>query len=292
MLADALSGLQEAKGGFYAAPEGCLEWEVRKWRLLEEVLRADADVIAMEEVDHYADWFAPRLEQAGYVGTFLKKPNSPCLKFSDLEDGCALFVRTGVARIENVQHVQYTDSNQVAIIAHLVITKSRQSSKEESQQQESGQEKSIVVAVTHLKASKSESGEEVREAQVRELLEALASTRADLGGEVPLFVCADLNAAPKDGKYQARAYPAVFSSPGLDLASAYACPEEPAFTTWKLRPGSEAKHTIDYIFYTPGAAEVTSLWSIPEADVIVDTRLPSFEYPSDHFALAGDFALL
>ena len=288
VLADALSGLQEAKGGFFAAPEGCLEWELRKWRLLEEILRADADVVAMQEVDHYADWFAPRLEEAGYVGAFVKKPNSPCLKFSDLEDGCALFVRPEVARIESVSHLNYSDANQVALIAHLVVTGK---AGDDKGSESGGPEKPIIVAVTHLKASKSESGEEVREAQVRQLVEAVASARENVGDAVPVFICADLNAAPKDGKYAARAYPAVFASPGLSLASAYASPEEPEYTTWKLRPGSEAKHTIDYIFYTPGAAEPTALWSIPPPDVIVDTRLPSFEYPSDHFSLAADFAL-
>lgn len=46
-------------------------------------------------------------------------------------------------------------------------------------------------------------------------------------------------------------------SPLLQLASLYSAPErsgrEPEFTTWKFRPAGEVCHTIDYVWYTPGA---------------------------------------
>jgi hypothetical protein len=84
VLSDALSGANPELGGFTCEKE-CLEWGVRKFRLLEEILRWDCDVIALQEVDHNDDWFAPRLGQAGYCCSFVKKPASPTLRYGSLE---------------------------------------------------------------------------------------------------------------------------------------------------------------------------------------------------------------
>ena len=110
VLADGLSGRDTKLGGFDSAPKECLKWEARRERLLEEVFRHPGpapDVICLEEVDHFDDWFMPQLSKRGYRGFFLKKPKSPCLKTapgSGLEDGCALFCReatVAVARVES-----------------------------------------------------------------------------------------------------------------------------------------------------------------------------------------------
>ncbi|KNC49077.1 nocturnin [Thecamonas trahens ATCC 50062] len=276
VLADGLSGLQEERGGFYAAPEGSLQFETRKWRLLEEVLLADPDVLAMQEVDHFADWFEPMLAKVGYEGVFLKKANSPCLQFCDLEDGVALFVRSSKLRLAAVEQISFPDANQVALLARAELP-------------ESG--RALTLAVTHLKATKSAEGENIREGQAVHLLAKAKAFMQAGAGDAPLVVCADLNAAPHDAKYPAKAWRAMMAA-DLELASAYggrSADSEPAYTTWKLRPGKEAKHTIDYIFYQPAALTVSSTLAIPAEDVVVDVRLPSWEYPSDHFALAADF---
>ena len=36
---------------------------VRRWRLLEEILRTNPDVLAVQEIDHFHDFFAPALTQ-------------------------------------------------------------------------------------------------------------------------------------------------------------------------------------------------------------------------------------
>jgi hypothetical protein len=40
--------------------------DYRKWRLLEEILLVDPDVLAVEEIDHFADFFEPVLASYGY----------------------------------------------------------------------------------------------------------------------------------------------------------------------------------------------------------------------------------
>jgi len=80
---------------------------------------------------------------------------------------------------------------------------------------------------------------------------------------------------------------------GVDLSSAYAdaLKEEPAYTTWKKRPGGTDKHTVDYIFYQQGkGVNLTSYLEIPDESVVnQDTLLPGWEYPSDHFSIFATF---
>lgn len=42
------------------------DWNWRKWRLLEVIVAADADLLVLEEVDHFADFFNHALWALGY----------------------------------------------------------------------------------------------------------------------------------------------------------------------------------------------------------------------------------
>ena len=77
-----------------------------------------------------------------------------------------------------------------------------------------------------------------------------------------------------------RAYPAVgpTSSPVLPLA--------------QVRPGSESKHTIDYIWHTEGDFTTTAVLSLPDEAVMPDSRLPCWQHPSDHLSLVAKLQLL
>ena len=182
VLADGLSGRDTKLGGFDSAPPASLRWEARRERLLEEVFRHPGrvpDVICLEEVDHYSDWFLPRLRERGYRGFFVKKPKSPCLKTapgSGLEDGCALFCREATVAVARVETMNYEASNQVALLATVRVAESS----------------SLVLACTHLVARKTAEGEAARKRQVCELME-----RLDTMG-LPCVICLDMNAAPHD----------------------------------------------------------------------------------------------
>ena len=186
VLADGLSGRDTKLGGFDSAPPASLRWEARRERLLEEVFRHPGrvpDVICLEEVDHYSDWFLPRLRERGYRGFFVKKPKSPCLKTapgSGLEDGCALFCREATVSVVCVETLNYASSNQVALLATVRVTGPQTGSS------------SFVVACTHLVARKTAEGEAARKRQVCELM-----ARLDTMG-LPCVICLDMNAAPHD----------------------------------------------------------------------------------------------
>ena len=108
--------------GFVRCPPEALEWKTRRWRLMEELVRHQPDILCLQEVvksklitfcdpvssqvDHF-----PLLERAlsslGYEGHFVSKPDSPCiyLPSNSGPDGCALFYKKD--QWELVGEVQY-----------------------------------------------------------------------------------------------------------------------------------------------------------------------------------------
>lgn len=67
---------------------------VCRWKILEEILKWDCDVLVLQEVDHHHDWLSPMLAKEGYRSLFVKKPIAPGITFNPhLEDGCSLLYR-------------------------------------------------------------------------------------------------------------------------------------------------------------------------------------------------------
>eukprot|EP00903_Cladosiphon_okamuranus_P017463 g16085.t1 len=94
ILCDGLSGAHPTRGGFLKAPEGSLDWDKRRWKILEELIKWDCDVLVLQEVDHHHDWLSPMLGKEGYRSLFVKKPLAPGITFNPhLEDGCSFFYR-------------------------------------------------------------------------------------------------------------------------------------------------------------------------------------------------------
>lgn len=257
--------------------------------ILEEILTYRPDVLCLQEVDHYYDTFQPIMSSLGYSGSFLAKPWSPCLDVEQNNgpDGCALFYRRSRFSLQATSHLRLSammlPTNQVAIVQTLTCTATG---------------RQFCVAVTHLKAR---SGwERLRSAQGADLLQRLRSItsqgaaaaasqdRATPGG-IPLVVCGDFNAEPREEVYRR------FSSSPLGLNSAYKLlssdgQTEPAYTTWKIRPSGESCSTLDYIWYSHDTLSVDGLLDIPTEEQIGPDRLPSYHYPSDHLSLVCDLS--
>ncbi|KAJ3587443.1 hypothetical protein NHX12_011040 [Muraenolepis orangiensis] len=297
ILAQALG---EGKDGFVRCPLDALDWQERKYLILEEILTHRPDIVCLQEVDHYYDTFLPVMASLGYQGSFLAKPRSPCLdvEHNNGPDGCALFYSRARFSSTATDHLRLSammlPTNQVAIVQTLRC-------------RASGQQ--LCVAVTHLKAR---SGwERFRSAQGADLLHRLqaitsrvaaatsssssSSTAAESGasggqaGDPPLVVCGDFNAEPWEDVYRR------FLESPLRLDSAYRLlsadgQTEPSFTTWKIRPSGECRSTLDYIWYSHDSLSVDMLLDIPSEEQVGPDRLPSYHYPSDHLSLLCDLS--
>jgi mRNA deadenylase 3'-5' endonuclease subunit Ccr4 len=327
-------------GGFNTIPhpEISLDFSLRRWRLLEVLLGLNItnndnnncdinrkqqekeqqcqpqndisdgmfDIIAMEEVDHYHGFFSPILKLFNYKGIFIPKPNAPGAYDGWYSDGCALFWKeTAFQYISHVTNRFKAGGNQVYIICTL---RHLQSGKE------------IIVVVTHLKAKNSDTNEQIRTEQVKELMHCVSSYNTSIvlhddgsssssssssssGGadHVPIIILGDFNADPYgEGKTCIKS---ILSHSSPSLQSTYDLKEdgdgagggsgESYFTTWKTRGEESVRRIIDYIFYSnqcPGF-RCTHVLSIPKEYEIEATKLPGFRYPSDHLSIGSKFEI-
>jgi nocturnin len=254
-----------------------LGWAKRRERLLGDILLYSPDVVCLQEVDHFHDYFSPKLKAHGYTGIFLAKPDSPCLRVPGhtSPDGCAVFVNDTRLEVAQSHEVILKDdqgllSNQVAIIVCLNDLQSN---------------RKFLAAVTHLKAK--EGNERIRLAQGKDLLLNLRQIKCDMGSATKVLstlVCGDFNATPDEAIYQ------EMLDNGLNSSYQSAAKQEAYFTTWKFRPKGEVCHTIDYVWHSSGFNPRNFL-EIPSKDVIGEAALPSVDFPSDHLSLVFDFEL-
>jgi nocturnin len=89
VLADGLA----QTGRWAHCPPALLEWGTRAPALLAEVDAAGADVVCLQECNHYDDHWAPAMAARGYEGAFWAKPGSPAARAGAPPDGCAVFWR-------------------------------------------------------------------------------------------------------------------------------------------------------------------------------------------------------
>lgn len=269
-------------------PEVTLDWSTRRWAVLAEVLRHDADLIALQEVDHFADFFQPALRIAGYDCLFQPvAPPGPGAKFGGYTDGVAVAWRRERFAPSRVNAMRSAAAGR----ASIVLTLSRRGLPGS---------RPLVLACTHLTAKCGRDKEAARARQIRALLADIDAARAAAGGGTPVVLLGDLNADPHDvsipSAQEALAVPALRAH-ALESAYPLAAYEgahsagSGAWTTWKRRGALESKHQIDYIFFSAGGAACVSRLLPPSDREVGAARLPSPSYPSDHVAIAADLLI-
>jgi len=256
---------------FVVCPPEALDWTSRRWRLLEEMVRYQPDIICLQEVDHF-DFVSRGLGCLGYTGRFIPKPDSPCiyLQANNGPDGCAIFVKDSKFKIltesDRILEVWRVQSNQVAVCLEL-------------EERSSGKE--MVVATTHLKARQGALLSTLRNEQGKDLLDWLQVK----AGSRPLLLSGDFNAPESEPVYNS------ICDHSLGLSSAYRFNELDceAYTTWKIRETGEQKYILDYIFYSNNNLTPVGVLEMPTEDEVGEARFPNLAFPSDHLSLVADF---
>lgn len=147
----------------------------------------------------------------------------------------------------------------------------------------------IGVATTHLKAREGALLSTLRNEQGKDILEFLAG-RLD-ADSMPVIMAGDFNAEPSEPVYSTIRNDARFGFESAYRAGDAPDAQEPAYTTWKIRGDGESCHTIDYVWYSRHLLGVEQVLPFPTGEQIGPDRVPSFQYPSDHFSLVVDFKL-
>jgi mRNA deadenylase 3'-5' endonuclease subunit Ccr4 len=283
-------------------PEIILDFDLRKWRIVQVLLENLTDVIALEEVDQFYGFFQPLLGIIGYEGLFIPKPCSPCIASGWYSDGCALFWKRETLELIRHESRCYANCNQVYTIATMRHLET---------------ECVMLLAVTHLKSGKGIDMEKIRMVQVQELknhihqiAEVTCKEKRLALEDIPIIVMGDFNSDPSEDQSCIGGFVSISSQCGdgdgndndVDsnqgdgeyFASAYpiSSKDVPFFTTWKVRGVKILKRVIDYIFYKKvNAIKCSHILSIPREDELEESKLPGLKYPSDHLAIGAKFHL-
>ena len=164
--------------------------------MLEEVSRHDADVLCLQEVDHFP-FLKKALNCLGYEGHFLPKPDSPCIYLSENSgpDGCAIFYKRDRfkqdAIKERILRVWHVESNQVVLAAVLTSLESN---------------RPVLIATTHLKARNGALLSTLRNEQGKDILDFVSqcATKEEdvMGDQIPVVIAGDFNAEPSEPVYE------------------------------------------------------------------------------------------
>jgi CCR4-NOT transcription complex subunit 6 len=192
-------------------PAWLLAWQYRKRNLLRELLAYKADILCLQEVqsDHYADFWAPEFQKAGYVPIYKKKTSEMFTSENKYAiDGCATFFRRDRFALVKKYEVEFNKAalsladsmmnqqnkkqalnrllkDNVALIAVLEAMDS-------GTPETSSRRQLICVANTHIHANPELN--DVKIWQVHTLLKGLEKIAAS--ADIPMLVAGDFNSVP------------------------------------------------------------------------------------------------
>jgi len=241
---------------------------------VRELLAADADILCLQEVNHFHELEAS-LATHGFAGAFQEKRNSPCVGLGAPADGLALFWRTSRLTLQGPpQGVFFTDSrgealSQCALLAHFQECEGRP----------------LLVATTHLKAKAGEECAAIRLAEARQL-RALLEARSAPGAAV--LCCGDFNTVLDSDPLRALL---GMDAPSSLRLSAVVCPpavDGAAYTTFKVREAGVKEAAIDHVL--AAALRPVAAWAAPTRAAAGPDALPSNAFPSDHVPQVVDFS--
>ncbi|KAM4075121.1 hypothetical protein ACJW30_10G145400 [Castanea mollissima] len=193
-------------------PKWALAWEYRQENLLEEIIKYDADILCLQEVqcDHFENFFEPELKKLGYSVMYKKKTGAGLFTAESEKStnhGCATFYHSKLfkeiikyelefdkeassvvnaleprIRFEGSHHLTSKDN-----VALVVVLESLQNGSNRDAFQSR-----ICVANTHIHWSKGH--EDVTLFQVVHLVNGLEKIAQSQ--QIPLIICGDFNSRP------------------------------------------------------------------------------------------------
>ena len=258
---------------FCKVPPQYLEWQHRSKLIMEHIDALDPHIVCLQEVDHFDDFFVPWLIPKRYRGFFAPKLDSPCFNFDNNgPDGVALFYKSERFLLKDLVisylHDGKEKQRKQAILAAVLEDRITN--------------QTTIVAVTHLKAK--EGFEAQREAQTKSCI-AVIEKMMSKHKNASLIWCGDFNSEENEQCHT------IIRDAKISVKNVYnEFLKKLSFTTWKLRPDSEKKQVIDYIWYSSQCFTPVTILLPPDEDDIPTERFPSFNHPSDHISLCADFS--
>jgi mRNA deadenylase 3'-5' endonuclease subunit Ccr4 len=275
-------------GNISYCPRTCTTFKYRSALILQKLSSVESDIICLQEVDHFKEFFLPKLEELGYVGFQQSRPGQN-------EDSIAVFVKKSKFKVLRTVSVDY---NQLSTSVHSLPNTSYYQRDNVGLililESISDNQRKIILANTHLFWNPK--NPDIKIIQASCLAHAVEQQVAKYPG-ARVVVCGDWNSTPSGGVYEfwktgsldikhAELKSTKLSSPlrhSLKLESAYlsAMGREPVsfFTSY-------FQGTLDYIWFSKSNMTVSKvLTTLNDFELKEYTALPSPMWPSDHVLL-------
>ena len=182
----------------FASPE-CLSWARRRGVLLKEMLALRADVVCLQDVDRFSDFWEPQLGLAGYDVIFKKRTDALCVR----HEGVAIAWRRDAFQLfqsesfdmnrlaEQEKDARLAARAEVADnVAVMVLLLPWEASEAPC---------GLCVASAQLYEEDGLMGDSVRELQTRGLMRTLEAFNGDFG--LPPVICGTFNFVPTSTAY-------------------------------------------------------------------------------------------
>lgn len=265
VLAQSLSYIDN---NFSRVKDEWVNYETRKWKVLKEIKKNNADICVLQEVDFFDDFLKDEVKKIGYACVFAPKPDSPCLKIEGNmgPDGIVICYKDNMfKRTECTSYLLYPGKGaQVYLVLKLNYIYSSTP---------------IIVIGLHLKAK--ESCANIRVKQISEVIE-----KSKIFNSSNIIIAGDFNGGTNElfnKMLNDEGYINTYKCLGADLK----------FTMWKYKMSNdiekERKDIQDYIFFKGDDIIPFNYLSLPLEKDIGDSALPSESYPSDHISLKTTF---
>ncbi|KAJ4839899.1 hypothetical protein Tsubulata_042751, partial [Turnera subulata] len=191
-------------------PTWALLWEYRKRNLLNEIIKYDADIVCLQEVqsDHFESFFKPELLKHGYCVLYKHKTQPLYTRNQYIFDGCATFYRDDLFKEITKYEVEF-DGMASSVIKKLDSESERQGIIRlkkgnialvvilEAVEAGTGLRSRICVANTHIHASREFPDTKLCQdgrIKVANLIQGLEKIS---NAHVPLLICGDFNSVPE-----------------------------------------------------------------------------------------------
>jgi CCR4-NOT transcription complex subunit 6 len=293
-------------------PLWALQWDYRKNRILAEILRHQADIICLQEVqaNHFEQFFSPQLNSSGYDGIFKRKTRESMSEDAAAIDGCATFYRRDKFALNEQYGIEYNEaarqqtSDRKALrrlmkgnIALVLVLEELQTAGNSSSRRQ--RKRRLCVANTHIYWDPDFADVKLWQSFILcNELEKLVLHR-----NLPLILCGDFNSLVNSSVYEllstehvqagedvfgSVANPAGILPPShqlahhLNLSSTYSSLGEPKYTNYT----GHFIGVLDYIFYTRALLRCVACLDVDEESLLQkQTALPNPQYSSDHLPL-------
>jgi mRNA deadenylase 3'-5' endonuclease subunit Ccr4 len=264
------------------------------------------DIVCLQEVDHYEDFYKPQLEELGYEVVFEQKtgkPDGEIIAFK--KDKFQLLDRKHVVKMD-LQH-KYQDNEEFKKGGIALFAKIQSLTKP-----------SVVLNIVNTHLFWDPKCEHVRFLQAGLIYRTISK---HFNSDEKIVMCGDFNCGPNSNSVRfllnkTKPDPALLAAKSeknlevmneiyedeavkefcmkFNWRSAYEKygelignedPRHPQYTHYL----ETFKENIDYIFYTNNGLFVKELKGLPTKEEIHDLTLPNKVYPSDHLPLMATF---